>query len=82
MKHKTFDHFLILELWNKVIDIYNEHVTQLEADLEEVSTAMTCIVSLKEYHEELIGRSLCQEIDRGVADIDDVFDNIIALVSI
>lgn len=35
-------------LKNKVIDIYNEHAAKLDADLEEVATGMTCIVSLKE----------------------------------
>ena len=63
-------------LKNKVIDIYNEHVTKLQADLDEVSTAMTCIVSLKEYHEELIGQAVCHDVDRGIADLDDVYANI------
>jgi len=34
-------------LKNNVIDVYNEHVAALESDLEEISTAMTCVVSLK-----------------------------------
>ena len=63
-------------LKNKVIDIYNEHVTALESDLEEVNMATTCIVSLKEYQEELIGQAMFHDLDRGLADLDEVHKNI------
>ena len=68
-------------LKNKVIDIYNEHVSKLESDLEEVTTAMTCIVSLKEFHEKLIAQAQCRDVGRGVADLDDVFENVSRKIS-
>ena len=68
-------------LKNKVIDIYNEHVTKLEADLEEIATAMTCIVSLKEFHENLIAQAQCRDVARGVADLDDVYENVSRKIS-
>ncbi len=43
---------------SQVIAIYNEHVTALENDLEEISTALTCIVSIKDYHEEAISHAV------------------------
>ena len=63
-------------LKNKVIAIYNEQVETLEADLEEVSTAMTCIVSLKEYHENDISRGRFVEIDQGLAEMEEVHSNV------
>ncbi|KAK2168723.1 hypothetical protein NP493_1222g00060 [Ridgeia piscesae] len=63
-------------LKNKVIDIYNEHVQRLEADLEEISTAMTCIVSLKEFHENMISRGEFNEIDKGIGEMGEVYRNI------
>lgn len=68
-------------LKNKVIDIYNEHVNKLENDLEEVTTAMTCIVSLKEFHEKLIAQAQCRDVARGVADLDDVYENVSRKIS-
>ena len=63
-------------LKNKVIDIYNEHVQKLDADLEEISTAMTCIVSLKEFHENMISRGEFSEIDKGIHEMEEVNSNI------
>ena len=63
-------------LKNKVIAIYNEHVEKLEADLEEVSTAMTCIVSLKEFHEIFLSKGDFHEIDRGISEMEEVQENI------
>ena len=63
-------------LKNKVIDIYNDHVTKIESDLEEISTAMTCIVSLKEYHEQKISQAEFNETEKGMLELQDVFDNI------
>ena len=63
-------------LKNKVIDIYNEHEQRLDADLEEISTAMTCIVSLKEFHEDMISRGEFAEIDKGINEMEEVNRNI------
>ena len=63
-------------LKNKVIDIYNEHVASLDSDLEEISTAMTCIVSLKEFHETAIGRGDFTDADKGIEELDEVFHNV------
>ena len=63
-------------LKNKVIAIYNEHVEKLENDLEEISTAMTCIVSLKEYHEDMVSKGYFMDTQKGIAEIDEVFSNI------
>ncbi|KAK2164524.1 hypothetical protein LSH36_62g01076 [Paralvinella palmiformis] len=63
-------------LKNKVIAIYNEHVEKLENDLEEISTAMTCIVSLKEYHEDMVSKGYFMDTQKGIAEIDEVFTNI------
>ena len=41
-----------------MIAIYNEHKDKLENDLEEISTALTCIVSIKDYHEEMITQAV------------------------
>lgn len=63
-------------LKNKVIDIYNEHIMRLDSDLEEISTAMTCIVSLKEYHETMISRGDFTDIEKGIDELDEVSKNI------
>lgn len=63
-------------LKNKVIDLYNEHVTNIDADVEEVSTAMTCVVSLKEYHEMKIGRGDFTDIVKGIEELKEVERNV------
>lgn len=63
-------------LKNKVIDIYNEHVERLENDLMEISTALTCIVSLKDYHEDKISHGDYREFSKGIEDIEEVNKNI------
>lgn len=67
-------------LKNKVIDIYNEHTSRLDADLEEISTAMTCVVSLKEYHETLISRGDFTDVEKGLEELDEVCRNIQARI--
>ena len=62
-------------LKNKVIDIYRENTQKLEDDLEEISTALTCIVSLKEYHEEKISEGDFWHYKKGIEDIKDVDKN-------
>ena len=59
-------------LKNKVIDIYREYTQKLEDDLEEISTALTCIVSLKEYHEEKISRGNFSQYTTGINEIKEV----------
>lgn len=63
-------------LKNKVIDIYNEHTAKLDADLEEISTAMTCIVSLKEYHETMISKGDFTDVEKGIDELTEVCKNI------
>ena len=65
-------------LKNKVIDIYNENSNNLESGLEEVDTAMTCVVSLREYHETSVDRGDFDSVlvGRGTAEIDEVARNI------
>jgi hypothetical protein len=63
-------------LKNKVIDIYKGHVEKLEWGLDQTSWAMTCIVSLKEYHEKDISRGYFQDIDVGIYELNEVFKNI------
>jgi len=65
-------------LKNKVIDIYNENSNGLESGLEEVDTAMTCVVSLREYHEGAVdhGDFDAVLVARGTAEIDEVARNI------
>lgn len=63
-------------LKNKVIDIYNEHVGKLEMDIEEISTAMTCVVSIKEYHEGKIAAIQFDEIEKGISELEEVFENV------
>ena len=63
-------------LKNKVIDVYNDNVKGLDADLEEISTAMTCIVSLKEYHETKIGHGEFTDVSSGIEEMCDVHRNI------
>lgn len=63
-------------LKNKVIDIYNEHTTKLDADLEEISTAMTCVVSLKEYHEKMISHGDFTDVEKGIEELDEVCRNV------
>ena len=62
-------------LKNKVIDIYREHTQKLEDDLEEISTALTCIVSLKEYHEEKISQGDFSYYTTGIDEIKEVHSN-------
>ena len=66
-------------LKNKVIDIYNENSNSLESGLEEVDTAMTCVVSLREYHEAAVDRGDFDSVlvGRGTAEIDEVARNIV-----
>ncbi len=61
---------------NKVIDIFKENVDKLENDLLEISTALTCIVSLKDYHENKISHGDFREITKGIEEIDEVNGNI------
>ena len=63
-------------LKNKVIDIYKGHVEKLEWGLDQISWAMTCIISLKEYHEKDISRGYFQEIDVGIFELNEVYKNI------
>ena len=49
-----------------MIAIYNEHKDKLENDLEEISTALTCIVSIKDYHEEMISQANFKDIPKGI----------------
>ena len=65
-------------LKNKVIDIYNENSGGLESGLEEVDTAMTCVVSLREYHEAAVDHGDLDTVvvGRGTAEIDEVACNI------
>ena len=63
-------------LKNKVIDIYNENVEKLENDLMEISTALTCIVSLKDYHEDKISHGDYREFNKGIEEIEEVDKNI------
>jgi len=65
-------------LKNKVIDVYNENSNGLESGLEEVDTAMTCVVSLREYHEAAVdhGDFNAVLVSRGTAEIDEVAQNI------
>ena len=65
-------------LKNKVIDIYNENSNALETGLEEVDTAMTCVVSLREYHEAAVDHGDLDTvlIGRGTSEIDEVACNI------
>jgi len=65
-------------LKNKVIDIYNENSNGLESGLEEVDTAMTCVVSLREYHESAVDHGEFDSVlvGRGTAEIDEVARNI------
>jgi len=65
-------------LKNKVIDVYNENSNGLEAGLEEVDTAMTCVVSLREYHESSVDRGDFDSVlvGHGTAEISEVARNI------
>jgi len=65
-------------LKNKVIDIYNENSNGLETGLEEVDTAMTCVVSLRDFHEAAVDRGDFDSVlvSRGTAEIDEVARNI------
>ena len=63
-------------LKNKVIDIYNENVERLENDLMEISTALTCIVSLKDYHEDRISHGDYREFSKGIEEVQEVNHNI------
>ena len=63
-------------LKNKVIDIYKGHVEKLKWGLDQTSWAMTCIVSLKEYHEKDISRGYFKDIDVGIYELNEVFKNI------
>lgn len=65
-------------LKNKVIDIYNENSNGLETGLEEVDTAMTCVVSLRDFHEAAVDRGDFDAVlvGRGTAEIDEVARNI------
>ena len=51
-------------------------MNKIETDLEEISTALTCIVSLKEYHEQKIGQAEFHETEKGILELQDVFDNV------
>lgn len=64
-------------LKNKVIGIYNEHATKVEADLEEISTGMTCAVSLKEHHESMIGRGDFSDARKGVEELSEIRSNLL-----
>lgn len=64
-------------LKNKVIGIYNEHATKVEADLEEISTGMTCAVSLKEHHESMIGRGDFSDARKGVEELHEIRSNLL-----
>lgn len=65
-------------LKNKVIDIYNENSNALESGLEEVDTAITCVVSLREYHEAAVDNGDFDTvlIGRGTTEIDEVANNV------
>ena len=65
-------------LKNKVIDIYNENSNGLETGLEEVDTAMTCVVSLRDFHEAAVDRGDFDAVlvGRGTVEIDEVANNI------
>ena len=65
-------------LKNKVIDVYNENSNNLESGLEEIDTAMTCVVSLREYHEAAVDHGDFDSVlvDQGTAEIDEVARNI------
>ena len=63
-------------LKNKVIDIYNESEEKIEHDLMEISTALTCIVSLKDYHEGRISHGDYRDVDSGLKEMKEVNDNI------
>ena len=60
----------------QVIAIYNEHKDKLENDLEEISTALTCIVSIKDYHEERISQADFKDIPKGLEELEEVNRNI------
>lgn len=65
-------------LKNKVIDIYNENAAALESGLEEIDTAMTCVVSLREYYDSSVSRgdyAACGA-NQGSVEIDEVARNI------
>jgi len=65
-------------LKNKVIDIYNENAAALESGLEEIDTAMTCVVSLREYYDSAVSRGDFASVGsgRGSEEIDEVARNI------
>jgi hypothetical protein len=65
-------------LKNKVIDIYNENAAALESGLEEIDTAMTCVVSLREYYDAAVARGDFASVTGGggSAEIDEVAHNI------
>lgn len=65
-------------LKNKVIDIYNENAAALESGLEEIDTAMTCVVSLREYYDAAVARGDFASVTGGggSAEIDEVVHNI------
>ena len=82
----TYSHTLARRatlLKNKVIDIYNENAASLETGLEEIETAMTCVVSLRDFYENAISRSDFASFgpDGGSGEIDEVALNVIDHIS-
>lgn len=63
-------------LKNKVIDIYKDHAGKLDSDMDEISTALACIINLKEYQEELISKGQFNTVEQGLNDLDEVHNNI------
>lgn len=63
-------------LKNKVIGVYNECVAKLDADLEDVATGITCIVSLKEHYEPMISRGDVADAEKGLEELRDVHRNL------
>ena len=63
-------------LKNKVIDSYSEHFEKMKNDLEELSTAMTCVISLKEYYELKIGQGNLEDAAKGGDELREVAENI------
>lgn len=68
-------------LKNKVIDIYNENAAMLESGLEEIDTAMTCVVSLRDFYNSRISQgdftAFNNDDDNSVVgEIEEVSDNI------
>ena len=76
VRHEHSLHRRATLLKQNVIHNYEQQAKCLEANREEIATSMVCIISLKEYHEENMGRGYYKEVDQAIDEIGEVHENI------